>query len=340
MNTEYKITVGIISYNRPLELYRTINSLLPIPACVEVIICDDRSPKINEIKTSIGDLLKYNNDIKFIINESNLGYDRNLYKIFELATSKKVLLLGDDDYLEQGAIQNILSFFDKNPNFYSGFISYKDLNNTKSYRNYLTHKEFNKDTLQSNGSFLYNSILFSGLIFNKDEVLLNEKLLKKYFHSIYIQVAIFSLLSIKHGTYFINGPGVIIGGDGESGFGSNQASCNLDADLKDRTSIISNISYHKRLFEVIRNIDKDINKNISKSFFIEYKIRSIKALFNARKNGRKHIHMYWKELKKLDLNNLWLLLPIYYVIYLLPYNILEWPIDFIENKIYKYRNYK
>lgn len=341
MNNNYKLTIGIISYNRPLELARSIKSLLPLPNNVEVVICDDKSPKLNEIESSIMPLL-INSNIKFISNKHNLGYDRNLFNVIECSNSNHVLLLGDDDYLEAGTINNILNFIDNSNNLKCAFLRYRDENQEKSHRNYFKNQYFKSDTLENDGSFLYNSILFSGLLFSKNTVLDNKELFSKYFNSIYIQVSIFVFLSCKYGTYFINGPGVIIGGDGESGFGYNEASTGLDLDLKDRTSIISNLAYHKRLFDVIKKIEFEINRNIYTPFIKEYKIRSVKAIINARTHGRKYLNAYWKKIIKLDIKQKWHLIPVYFIANIFPVYLLKILTNTIESIIYLIRkkNYR
>jgi hypothetical protein len=338
MSTIYKLTVGIISYNRPVELARTIKSLLPLPPLVEVVVCDDKSPKITEIIESIKEFAQIDN-IRFISNETNLGYDRNLFHVIELSNSEHVLLLGDDDYLDVGSIQNILNFIVKTSNFQSGFIKFSDVKKEKYSRNYGVTKYFDFNQIQKDGSFIYNSILFSGLIFNKKSVLDSRDIFEKYFQSIYIQVAIFCQMSSKHGSYFIDGPGVIVGGDGENGFGFNDASVNLDFDLKDRSTIISNLTYHKRLFDVLKKVDSDINQNISKPFCFEYKLRSIKALFTARKYSREYINSYWKELAKLNIDKVWQLRPFYLIFYILPVEVLIWPLKITETILVNYRKY-
>jgi GT2 family glycosyltransferase len=107
VNPEIQLSIGIVSYNRPKELVRTIKSLLPLPDNVEIIICDDKSPKYSEIQENLKDLISING-IKFFSNPINLGYDRNLFQVITLSNSDYVLLLGDDDYLEEGTIYNIL----------------------------------------------------------------------------------------------------------------------------------------------------------------------------------------------------------------------------------------
>jgi len=343
MNSKFKLTIGILSYNRPNELSRAIKSLLPLPHDVEVLICDDKSPKLDEILTTISDLLSIQN-IKFISNENNLGYDRNLYQVIELASSEYVMLLGDDDYFEEGTVQNVLDYLDLYPDFNCGFVHFRNDDrfpeNIKYSRNFASQKYFDSSTLEKDGSFLYTSILFSGLVFSKKSIELNKMDFSRYYKSIYIQIAIFVKLSLKFGTYYINGPGVIIGGDGESGFGFNEASGNIDSDLKDRSSVISNLSYHKRLFSVVKNLQDETKINISTPFNKEYKIRSIKAFYLARQYGRKYLLEYWSELKKVNVKGIWLLYPVYTIIFSLPIIMLNYPILKIEKVLNNYRSKK
>lgn len=337
VDNDFFLTIGIISYNRPIELRRTLESLLPLPFGVEVLVCDDNSPKIFEIKSQISEILLNNPCIKFVENEVNLGYDKNLFNVIELSNTKYIILLGDDDYLEFGAIENLILFINNNKNFNCGFLRFKSKVDEKYRRFYFSNTHFNKDIVKTNGSFIYNSILFSGLIFNREVIINNKSLFLKYFNSIYIQVALFIFSSSLNGTFYISGPGVIIGGDGESGFGFNDASKNLDADLKDRSSILSNISYHKRLFDVLKKVKIDLDLNILKPFILEYKIRSVKSLFIARKYGRNYLSKYWNELKSLEIKSIWMLFPVYLVLYIFPSFFLAWPIYVAEAIINMYR---
>lgn len=332
MNNNYKLTIGIISYNRPLELARAIKSFLPLPKNVEVVICDDKSPKIIEIESIINPLI-VNKNIRFNSNKKNLGYDRNLFNVIECASSDYVLLLGDDDYLETGTIDNILNFIENAHNLECAFLRYRDENQIKLYRNFNKNIYFDSNTIKNDGSFIYNSILFSGLLFSKNSVINNKVYYSKYFNSIYIQVSIFIFLSSMYGTYFISGPGVVIGGDGESGFGFNESSIGLDVELKDRSSIISNLAYQKRLFDVIKKVEIDLKSNFYNTFIIEYKIRSVKAIFNSRIYGRKYLIEYWEKLNQLQIKKIWHLKPIYFIAYISPLIFLKSLINILESII-------
>lgn len=338
--SEFKLTVGIISYNRPRELYRSILSVFPIPAGVEVVVCDDKSPKFDEILVSIGKVVDKNPQIRIITNQINLGYDRNLFKVIEEASSDYVLLLGDDDYFEEGAIVGVLNFLSRANNFHCGFVRFKDNKLNNYFRHYSKDIAFENNIMELDGSFLYNSILFSGLLFRKSTVLHYQSIFSKYFHSIYIQVALFGFLNSKYGAFYLSGPGVIIGGDGENGFGLNEASFGIDSDLKDRSTIISNLSYHKRLFHVIQKLQIDVKQEIFNVFLKEYKIRSIKAIYEARRKNKNLAVQYLNELRNLNIRGLWLFEPVYFLLINLPLLFLIMPIRIAQVIFLKYRNFK
>ena len=293
-----KLTVGIISYNRPKELNRCLNSILPIPNNVEILVCDDNSPRKSEILQVVRDFKYSNNNVKILVNQENFGYDKNLFNTLELADSEYVLLLGDDDMLEPNALNNIIEIIN-GIDFSVGFlrVRFSDvlmeslrINKISYDRNYSTIRFFSCDELQNNGSHLYNSILFSGLVFKKKSVLEFKKYIVEYFNSIYIQVAIFCLLSNKYGSYFLPGPGIMIGSDGENGFGLNESASERDKVLINRKSQFSNLNYQVRLIEVVKRVANNSSVSIFNSFLREYRIRFIKSAWTSRKKGRKELY--------------------------------------------------
>lgn len=298
------LTVAILSYNRPVQLVRCIESFLPLPLDVKVVIYDDKSPRISDIKASLTEILKSNDNVVLRENIQNLGYDANLFQAIVNSDTRYVMLLSDDDILEAGCINSVLQSVSKQ-DICVGFVRYaeaiyhlKQNKNYKFVRNYGESRFMDRNQMNLNGSFVYNSILFSGLIFNRDEVKALTDELKGYLSSIYIQVAIYTMISAKHGTYFIGGPGVIVVSDGENGFGLNSASQG-DSELSDRSSFLSNLKYHKRLFLVIRDLGKVYGAEFVHTFFKEYHFRSISGLFGARESGWSAVYRYYRELNKI-----------------------------------------
>jgi len=345
-----KLTLGIISYNRPSELKRCLESILPVPYNVDVLVCDDNSPRSLEICDVVNAFQVSNKNIKVVlkVNEINYGYDKNLFNILELADSEYVLLLGDDDMLEPNALFSIMETINRN-NFSVGFLRVRFSDNLLanlgikeiSYdRNYFKLKYFPPAELRNNGFHLYNSILFSGLIFKKESVLEFKNIIVEYYNSIYIQVAIFCFLSNKYGSYFIPGPGIMIGSDGENGFGLNESASDRDKNLIDRSHFLSNLNYQVRLKEIIERIAKETSSEILKSFLKEYKIRYIKFAWTARKKGRKGLLEFLKYSKKLGLINVSYVNYLLLIFYIIPIDLLNIILSTTEKAIHKFRKNK
>ncbi|MCX6712935.1 MAG: glycosyltransferase family A protein [Candidatus Vogelbacteria bacterium] len=86
----------------------------------EVIIIDDRSP--DNTAEVIGQLIsEYKqsgaNQIKFIVqtNNKNLGQCASINKAVELSESDLVMIMNDDDYLMEDAVETMFDLFQKNP---------------------------------------------------------------------------------------------------------------------------------------------------------------------------------------------------------------------------------
>lgn len=294
------VEIAILSYNRPKELRRCVLSLLPLPKDVCVRIHDDRSPNIDQIRFVLADILASQANVVLIENDVNLGYDANLLKAIRNSAAEYVFLLSDDDYLEPeclGIILPQLSGFQKAACAFTRFVekSYINPDIKINRRDYGVMRLFNFSDLRLNGSVIYNSILFSGLIFNVKAVKDIENELLPYQKSIYMQVAIFSILTSKFGSCFIPGPGVFVGGDGENGFGKNESSVN-SGDLVDRSSVHSNLNFNMRLIRVVDMLGQALGSQFIVAFFNEFNFRNFSGMRLARLESRNSLIKYWTVL--------------------------------------------
>jgi glycosyltransferase involved in cell wall biosynthesis len=302
-----KLSICILSYNRPKELIRALNSIRNQDLNdIEVLIFDDCSPRHAEIRHLLDKEFFDFQFYKLISSDVNLGYDRNLFRCFEVADSDYVLLLGDDDMLEFGAVENILKSIQKY-DYHAAVLPYKPSNElAKSisisqdlvFRDFHYDKFFPTGDLIGSGDTIYHFILFSGLIFRRSSVLLHFDLLKDFFNSIYIQVIIGYSVSSKHGLYSLTGPGVVIGSDGENGFGNNESSIGQN-DLSDRKSLFANLNYQRRLISSLEQLSKIDDNFRLDLFFNEWNIRHIKQILIFRLKSRELLLKYWKQYKSL-----------------------------------------
>lgn len=121
MIKEFTITLSIPAYARPSEFEQLLNSIaeaLALPD--ELMICEDCSPD-RETLRSITD--KYRADleqrgcvVRFVENERNLGYDGNVRKAIEEASSDWVMLIGNDDVVLPNWLSIVRGFLSRNPN--------------------------------------------------------------------------------------------------------------------------------------------------------------------------------------------------------------------------------
>lgn len=305
------LTIGITSYKRIKELERCIKSInTKYTDDIEILISEDHSPLSEEIAklvASIGEQSEYK--IRFCTNEINLGYDMNLGAIVEKSQGEYIFLLSDDDVVNDGSIDNIISFIREKPNvgvIYSSFI-YSD---TKLFDRNHKSNHYIEACEKNSAKYIYDSILFSGLIFKKQYV---EQLDSSQFKNMnYFQVYMFLDMLLSRGGYYFKYPFVICVGDGENAYGIAESSGGNEI-LADRKSVKSNLEFNKSLIKVIKMFDADHNTCIMKKFEKQYSLHSYSGLSIARNEGIKYFKEYYSILKGLDIK-LYAIVKVYYII--------------------------
>lgn len=121
-------SICIPSYNRPTELRRLLDSIDTIHVDeVEIIICEDKAPKREEVKLQVQDYIsKTKYEVNYIENEVNCGYDKNLRNLIRAAKGHFIMFMGDDDLFMPNAFDNFFKFAKEHSN--CGYI-------LRSYRN-------------------------------------------------------------------------------------------------------------------------------------------------------------------------------------------------------------
>jgi glycosyltransferase involved in cell wall biosynthesis len=113
MSEKPLLTIAIPAYNRPDNLESLLHLLQEQNTeSIEIWISDDQSPDegvgnvVRKFQQSMPNLL-YNR------NEENLGYSGNVCKLYELAATRYVWFLCDDDSVLPNAVNNVLDALDK-----------------------------------------------------------------------------------------------------------------------------------------------------------------------------------------------------------------------------------
>lgn len=306
------LSICIPSYNRPKELIRCLNSIdAKSIEKIEIVISDDCSP-LRQLITNDINIFKSDSkfDIRYLSNNINLGYDQNLGNLIEKSKGEYTLFISDDDMFIAGSIDKIIDYLIKERPALAFTPFYNE--NEEDFG-----RKFNKDfkilpESKDIYKYLYSSILFSGLIFRRDLIVNIDS--KRFKNSIYYQVYLFMIILYRYGGMYINIPNVKCVGDGENGFGRSDSSEKNEL-LANRSSVFSNLEYHKHLIKVIDEIDNDLKLNLKEYFSKEYSLRSISGLSAARKISKNTLKEYWYMMNKLDIN-IFFVAKVYYLILL------------------------
>jgi abequosyltransferase len=112
MSGRPKLSIAIPTYKRAAFLALTLAQLRQeiasvAPGAVEVVVSDNCSP--DETPAVVAAAIDAGLPIRSIRNDSNIGSDRNIAQVFNLARGEYVLILGDDDLFVDGALATLLA---------------------------------------------------------------------------------------------------------------------------------------------------------------------------------------------------------------------------------------
>ena len=194
---QFKFSVIIAAYNSDLWISETINSLLNqtlnFEKNIQIVIVDDGSTD-NTGQICKGFKAKYPKNIKYLVNEENLGPSATRNVGLKQATGKYVNFLDSDDYISPTTFRSILNFFNKYgdkvdlvsiPIYFFGGKKGEHPLNFKYDENKIVNLFENPDHIQlSSSSCFFKREAIGDLTFNtnisvsEDVVFINELLLK------------------------------------------------------------------------------------------------------------------------------------------------------------------
>lgn len=107
------LTIAIPTYNRSNYLKKSLDSICSqLNERVIIVVQDNCSNNYNFYDFIDPYVHKYG--IIAIQNKNNIGADANIAKLFENCTTKWLWVLGDDDYLKENIINEIIEILEKN----------------------------------------------------------------------------------------------------------------------------------------------------------------------------------------------------------------------------------
>jgi abequosyltransferase len=118
-----ELTVAVPVYSRPDELLQLLASIVEMSTLPgELLLCEDRSPDRRLLASIAAEwkprLAKRGCVLAYVENAENLGYDANVRKLFECATRRWVMLLGNDDAMLPDAVVSMQRFVAAHPSLH------------------------------------------------------------------------------------------------------------------------------------------------------------------------------------------------------------------------------
>ena len=122
------LSISIPTYNRVFDLQVTLNNLIyqiagKFEDLIEIIVSDNASSN-NTLDMLKNFQQKYPNIFRFITNEKNLGFGKNMQVLMDNCQTEYIWFCGDDDILYDGIIEKIVNILNNN-DYDNIFINYK-----------------------------------------------------------------------------------------------------------------------------------------------------------------------------------------------------------------------
>ena len=186
MENKILLSIAIPTYNRADCLKRLLNNIIPqaleFKDNVEICISNNSSTDntrevVLNFKEKYPDLIKYNE------NEKNLGFDRNVLKVVNMAEGEFIWTCSDDDLLVKNGLKEIIEFLRENKDKKMGGMIIKLSSYTVDVRTgkrikYQSSVDENKPEMYGGLSFveiLQDDVPYQGVSL----LIFNNRLLKK-----------------------------------------------------------------------------------------------------------------------------------------------------------------
>jgi glycosyltransferase involved in cell wall biosynthesis len=115
-----KLTIGILTYNNPLSLRAELECVLSqlaqdpeLESKVQVLVSDNSEN--NETKELIASRFANAQNLTYIKNEKNIGYDRNVDQVLSKAKGGFCWVLSDNDPIIDGGIARVVAIIEEHP---------------------------------------------------------------------------------------------------------------------------------------------------------------------------------------------------------------------------------
>lgn len=298
----YFVSICIPSYNRPREVKRLLQSIdCSNQLGIQLVICEDQAPKRDEVRAIVEEYTKSSKyDVKYIENEVNYGYDKNLRELIMNADGEYVIFMGDDDLFIPGELDNYLLFISKNKHL--GYIlrSYKNTNIDGKNEQFIYYPKTKFFDLGEEAyvELFRKSVFISGFTFKREYAL--PSLTDIFDGTLLYQLYIMAEICLHHASAYYCIPFTqSIDEGGKFYFGTSDAE--KDYRTPGEITIKGEIKFISSFAEITRYIDNKYGTNSTSKLLEDMSKYSYPILEIMRNKGIKEFSIFAGELKKIGL---------------------------------------
>lgn len=164
------LTIAIPTYNRPEQIFTQVMNIVPqLTDEVRLIVQDNHSD--NPVELLFDEQVR--KKCIFLRNKHNIGADANIAKCFDLCETPWLIVLGDDDPLEDYAVETILN----------------DIKNAEAQTVFLNYDEKQKYVAHGLDEFLAHCDKRYWCLFWMSGCVYNLPLLQDFFHQYFYSIS-------------------------------------------------------------------------------------------------------------------------------------------------------
>lgn len=331
MNNSFFLSICIPSYNRPDTLVRLMESIdVTCPKEIEVVICEDNSPKREEIRNAVYSFKhKAPFSIKYVENEDNYGFDKNWRELSLQASGEYLLYMGDDDGFIPGQLDVYIDWLKKHPEPYyilrSYVRKYGQESTSVEYFRYYDNDVFFNPGVEGYRAFFLKSISMSGYTIKRECSL--EFLSSDLDNTLLYQLYLLAAVCLKYPSAYCNTPCAMLISDQKQLFGNSKVEKGM---YTPGQGVGTNLNFILSYFKIADYIDMRFGLNEAKSIKIEFSKYSFYSIAGKRKEGIKAFKQHVKELRGIGLDSSWYFNAYYFALLVFGVNPCLWAIRAIK----------
>lgn len=330
--TQPLISICILSYNRPETIKRLLYSIhVSTLGVVEVVICEDKSPRRGEISRVAEEFKETTNfPVWYHENQENLGFDGNLRELARQAHGEWIVYMGDDDAFIPGALDKLIGFLIAHPDLGYVLRSYRLVytNGSAEPFRYYSGNRFFTPGLETYLELFRKSVFVSGFTIKREFI--TPFLIDTFDGTLLFQLYLVAEVTLKYPSAYFD---TLLTEQYERElspfFGNSEAEKHLYTPGK--VTVTNSVNFMRGFSKIAVYIDKKYHLNSNRKILNDLSKYSYPVLSIQRERGLCVFLAYVGELNKLGLNH-----TAYYYIYIiglifLGKNICDYTICFVKS---------